>query len=75
MSHDYRLKGAGCTMTMADYDSRTALHIAVSDNQEHIVEYLLDKCDMASQVEKIEDRYINNTINISEERFGHIILV
>ena len=75
MLRDYRLKEAGCKMTMADYDSRTALHIAVSDNQEHIVEYLLDKCNMASQVEKIEDRYINNTINILEERFGHIILV
>lgn len=44
-------------MTVSDYDKRTALHIAVSNNQEHIVEYLLKDCGLTEEVQKAEDRY------------------
>ncbi|XP_076071558.1 uncharacterized protein LOC143042939 [Mytilus galloprovincialis] len=42
-------KAAGYDMTVSDYDKRTALHIAVNNNQELIVEYLLKECEMLKQ--------------------------
>lgn len=51
----YRYKADN--MTVSDYDKRTALHIAVSYNQEHIVEYLLKDCGLTDEVQKAEDRY------------------
>ncbi|CAG2248788.1 GLS [Mytilus edulis] len=44
-------------LTVSNYDKRTALHIAVSNNQEHIVEYLLKECGLTEEVQKAEDRY------------------
>ncbi|CAG2202732.1 ANKRD50 [Mytilus edulis] len=40
-----QFKECGYKMDACDYDKRTALHIAVSDNQEHIVKFLLGECN------------------------------
>ncbi|CAC5360683.1 unnamed protein product [Mytilus coruscus] len=50
-------KAAGYKMTVSDYDRKTALHIAVSNNQEHVVEYLLKDCGLIDEANKTEDRW------------------
>lgn len=44
-------------MTVSDYDRKTALHTAVINNQQHVVEYLLKDCGLKEQADKSEDRY------------------
>lgn len=45
-------------MTVSDYYKRTALHIAVNNKQELIVEFLLKECDMLKQqADTAYDRY------------------
>ncbi|XP_052105059.1 transient receptor potential cation channel subfamily A member 1 homolog [Mytilus californianus] len=55
-------------MTVSDYDKRTALHIAVSNNQEHIVEYLLKDCGMTEEVQKAEDRWKRTPLMVAKEK-------
>lgn len=50
----YSYHTAGYDMTVSDYDKRTALHIAVKNNQEHVVEYLMKECGLT---EEAKDRY------------------
>ncbi|XP_052103446.1 uncharacterized protein LOC127736920 [Mytilus californianus] len=50
-------KECGYKMDACDYDKRTALHIAVSDNQEHIVKFLLGKCDQQGIAKNGGDRW------------------
>lgn len=52
-----RYKEADYNMTVSDYDKRTALHIAVNNNQEHVVEYLLKIKSVALGANKAKDRY------------------
>lgn len=44
-------------MTLCDYDSRTALHIAVSDKQEHVVDFLLEDENFRNHIKDKKDRY------------------
>lgn len=53
----YRYKDADYEMTVSDYDKRTALHIAVNNSQEHIVEYLLKIDRIAQTADTVKDRY------------------
>ncbi|XP_071164686.1 alpha-latrocrustotoxin-Lt1a-like [Mytilus edulis] len=55
-------------MTVSDYDKRTALHIAVSNNQEHIVEYLLKDCGLTEEVQKAEDRWNRTPLMVAKEK-------
>ncbi|XP_052089505.1 alpha-latroinsectotoxin-Lt1a-like [Mytilus californianus] len=50
-------KAVGYCMTVSDYDKRTALHIAVNNNQEHIVEFLLNDCGLTEEAYTAEDRW------------------
>lgn len=50
-------KEAKYEMDICDYDNRTALHIAVSDNQEHIVDFLLGECNLQNVARDVKDRY------------------
>jgi hypothetical protein len=43
-------------MTAADYDNRTALHIAASDNQDHIIRFLLEECKLHKIAKEGKDR-------------------
>ena len=43
-------------MKAADYDYRTALHIAVSDNQGHIIRFLLEVCELHDIAKEGKDR-------------------
>jgi hypothetical protein len=43
-------------MRAADYDKRTALHIAVSDNQDHIIRFLLEECKLHDIAKEGKDR-------------------
>ncbi|VDI29999.1 glutaminase, partial [Mytilus galloprovincialis] len=52
-----QFKECGYKMDACDYDKRTALHIAVSDNQEHIVKFLLGKCDQQDIAKNGGDRW------------------
>lgn len=45
-------------MDACDYDKRTALHIAVSDNQEHVVKFLLGECNQQGIAKNGGDRYV-----------------
>lgn len=53
----YSYKAASYDMTVSDYDKRTALHIAVKNNQEHVVEYLLKECGLTEEDKIAKDRY------------------
>lgn len=55
-------------MDLCDYDNRTALHIAVSDKQEYIVDFLLDKCNLKEQACTMKDRYFIKTIGKKVKR-------
>ncbi|XP_071151085.1 glutaminase liver isoform, mitochondrial-like [Mytilus edulis] len=52
-----QFKECGYNMDACDYDKRTALHIAVSDNQEHIVKFLLGECDQQGIAKNGADRW------------------
>ncbi len=41
-----RLALKGADMGQTDYDGRTALHIAAAEGKIHIIEFLLDKCNV-----------------------------
>lgn len=45
-------------MDVYNYDFQTALHIAVMENQEHIVEFLLRKCNQTAIVLTAKDRLV-----------------
>ncbi|VDI31370.1 Hypothetical predicted protein [Mytilus galloprovincialis] len=55
-------------LTVSNYDKRTALHIAVSNNQEHIVEYLLKECGLTEEVQKAEDRWKRTPLMVAKEK-------
>lgn len=44
-------------MTLSDYDERTVLHIAASDNQDHIADYLLSNEKFREIIKDKKDRY------------------
>ncbi|XP_071164690.1 serine/threonine-protein phosphatase 6 regulatory ankyrin repeat subunit B-like isoform X2 [Mytilus edulis] len=52
-----QFKECGYKMDAWDYDKRTALHIAVSDNQEHIVKFLLGECNQQEIAKNGGDRW------------------
>ena len=43
----YRYALIGMDMALADYDGRTALHLAAAEGHENIVRFLLEKCDVS----------------------------
>lgn len=45
-----RLSQKGYNMAIADYDRRTALHIAASEGNVHVVRFLLEKCNVDPDV-------------------------
>ncbi|XP_071164693.1 CARD- and ANK-domain containing inflammasome adapter protein-like isoform X2 [Mytilus edulis] len=63
-------KEAKYKMDICDYDNRTALHIAVSDNQEHIVDFLLGECNLQNVARDMKDRWNNTPLSIAKEP-GH----
>ncbi|VDI29995.1 60kDa lysophospholipase [Mytilus galloprovincialis] len=60
-------KEADYDMTLCDYDYRTALHIAVSDNQEHIVDFLLGECKLHMDAQTKVDRWNDTPLTIARE--------
>ncbi|CAG2193244.1 unnamed protein product [Mytilus edulis] len=50
-------KAHGYTMDLKNYDSQTALHIAVRENQEEIVEFLLQECNQIILGQTQKDRW------------------
>ncbi|CAC5360680.1 unnamed protein product [Mytilus coruscus] len=60
-------KDANYEMDLCDYDNRTALHIAVSDNQEHIVDFLLGECNLQNVARNMKDRWNNTPLSIAKE--------
>lgn len=52
-----RFKKSDYDMSLCNYDSQTALHIAVSENQEHIVELLLKECQKIDAAINKKDRW------------------
>ncbi|CAG2252429.1 unnamed protein product [Mytilus edulis] len=60
-------KEAKYKMDLCDYDNRTALHIAVSDNQEHIVDFLLGECNLQNVARDMKDRWNNTPLSIAKE--------
>ncbi|XP_052105062.1 serine/threonine-protein phosphatase 6 regulatory ankyrin repeat subunit B-like isoform X2 [Mytilus californianus] len=60
-------KEANYDMDLCDYDNRTALHIAVSDNQEHIVDFLLGECNLQNVARNMKDRWNNTPLSIAQE--------
>ncbi|XP_060587933.1 glutaminase kidney isoform, mitochondrial-like [Ruditapes philippinarum] len=57
----------GMDMSLADYDGRTALHLAAAEGHESIVRFLLEKCDVNSH---LKDRW-NFTAYDDAKRFKH----
>lgn len=57
----------GMDMSLADYDGRTALHLAAAEGHEAIVKFLLEKCNVSPF---IEDRW-NCTPLEDAKKFGH----
>ncbi|KAL4218662.1 hypothetical protein ACF0H5_021251 [Mactra antiquata] len=57
----------GMDMSLADYDGRTALHLAAAEGHEVIVKFLLEKCDVSPF---LEDRW-NCTPLEDAKKFGH----
>ncbi|XP_053380706.1 glutaminase kidney isoform, mitochondrial-like isoform X1 [Mercenaria mercenaria] len=57
----------GMDMSLADYDGRTALHLAAAEGHETIVKFLLEKCNVSPYV---EDRW-NCTPLEDARKFGH----
>ena len=54
---NFSFKESGYDLSLSDYDDRTALHIAVSENQEHIVDFLLeDNPTLQAAVTETKDR-------------------
>lgn len=51
-----RYRAQGYTMDLKNYDSQTALHIAVRENQEEIVEFLLQECNQKDLGQTQKDR-------------------
>ncbi|XP_063427553.1 alpha-latroinsectotoxin-Lt1a-like [Mytilus trossulus] len=60
-------KESNYEMDLCDYDNRTALHIAVSDNQEHIVDFLLGECNLQNVARDMKDRWNNTPLSIAKE--------
>ena len=61
-----RLQSEGVDLGMADYDGRTALHLAASDNQAAVVAYLIDQGINLAPI----DRWGNTPI-MDARRGGH----
>ncbi|OPL33171.1 hypothetical protein AM593_09901, partial [Mytilus galloprovincialis] len=61
-------KEANYDMNICDYDYRTALHIAVSDNQEHVVDFLLGECNLQNEARTMKDRYVIETRCVCENK-------
>ena len=40
----FRLAMSGTDMSLADYDGRTALHLAAAEGHRNCVKFLLEKC-------------------------------
>jgi len=61
-----RLLARGVDSNGADYDGRTAMHLAASNNQTQVVKYLIEKgCDFSAK-----DRYGNTPLD-DAKRHGH----
>ncbi|XP_052080387.1 serine/threonine-protein phosphatase 6 regulatory ankyrin repeat subunit A-like isoform X2 [Mytilus californianus] len=51
-------KASGYRMDVYNYDSQTALHIAVRENQEYVVDFLLGECDQIDLALNKKDRWM-----------------
>lgn len=66
-----RHKLSGMDVTLADYDGRTALHLAAAEGHMDCIEFLLEQCNVPHDP---KDRWGNMPID-EAETFGHIEVV
>ena len=71
MSSNFRHKLSGMDMTLADYDGRTALHLAAAEGHVHCVNFLLQQCNVPHDV---RDRWGKSPLEEAIS-FGHSAVI
>ncbi|VDI63485.1 Hypothetical predicted protein [Mytilus galloprovincialis] len=61
-------------LNRTDYDGRTALHIAVAENHDHLVKYFLEELKESIKTD-IEDRWNNTALDDAEDNLYYDILM
>jgi ankyrin repeat protein len=68
---NYRHKLSGMDMTLADYDGRTALHLAAAEGHIHCVNFLLQQCNVPHDA---RDRWGKSPLE-EAVTFGHSAVI
>lgn len=60
----------GMDMSLADYDGRTAIHLAAAEGHEPIVRFLLEKCNVSPY---LKDRYVSSRNTVASSVHNHTV--